>query len=180
MPWKNGGGETVEIAISPEGAMLSAFDWRVSMATVATDGPFSVFAGIDRTLSVLEGNGMSLVIDGMGPILMTQKSDPLAFPADVAVSASLADGPITDLNVMTRRGDLSHRVERVDIDGNIDVRAADGTFLVLCHSGNLIVDWDDGRAGLTAGDCMLLEDAIGTPVTLTGGARLYLIFIDDA
>jgi len=50
MPWKNGGGETVEIAISPQGAGLADFDWRVSMATVASDGPFSVFPGIDRTL----------------------------------------------------------------------------------------------------------------------------------
>ncbi|MDP1908248.1 MAG: HutD family protein, partial [Hyphomicrobium sp.] len=32
MPWKNGGGETTEIAISPEGAALDSFDWRVSMA----------------------------------------------------------------------------------------------------------------------------------------------------
>ena len=53
MPWKNGGGETVEIAVSPEGAALSEFDWRISMATVATDGPFSIFPGIDRTLSIL-------------------------------------------------------------------------------------------------------------------------------
>ncbi len=80
MPWKNGAGETVEIAVSPEGAALFDFDWRISMATVATDGPFSIFPGIDRTLSILEGNGMSLSIDGGAPVLLTQDSDPLAFP----------------------------------------------------------------------------------------------------
>ena len=52
MPWKNGGGETVEVIVHPEGASLSDFGWRVSMATVASDGPFSVFPGIDRTLAV--------------------------------------------------------------------------------------------------------------------------------
>ena len=47
MPWKNGGGITTEIWVSPEGSGLAGvpFDWRVSIADVATDGPFSKFAG---------------------------------------------------------------------------------------------------------------------------------------
>src|SRR5580704_9253002 len=64
MPWKNGGGETTEIAVAPEGAGLDALDWRVSMARVATDGPFSAFPSIDRTLSVLAGVGIALAIAG--------------------------------------------------------------------------------------------------------------------
>src|SRR5690348_16103916 len=60
MPWKNGGGETVEVTIAPEGASLDAFDWRVSMARVASSGPFSRFPGVDRTLAVLAGGGMRL------------------------------------------------------------------------------------------------------------------------
>lgn len=32
MPWKNGKGETVEIAVFPEGASVDTFDWRISMA----------------------------------------------------------------------------------------------------------------------------------------------------
>ena len=60
MPWKNGGGETTEIAVSPQNASLEAFDWRVSMARVESDGPFSAFPGIDRTLAVLEGQGIEL------------------------------------------------------------------------------------------------------------------------
>ncbi len=59
MPWKNGGGETVEIAVAPQDAALGDFDWRISMATVAADGPFSIFPGIDRTLSILSGSGMT-------------------------------------------------------------------------------------------------------------------------
>ncbi len=38
MPWKNGGGVTTEICVSPPSG---AFDWRVSIATVNADGPFS-------------------------------------------------------------------------------------------------------------------------------------------
>jgi uncharacterized protein len=40
MPWKNGGGETTEIAVFPPGASLDAIAWRLSMASVAADGPF--------------------------------------------------------------------------------------------------------------------------------------------
>ena len=60
MPWKNGGGVTTEIAVFPANAGLEDFEWRLSMATVASDGPFSLFAGIDRTLAVLEGEGLVL------------------------------------------------------------------------------------------------------------------------
>ena len=49
-PWKNGGGTTQEIAGWPAGAGLDAFGWRVSIACIAASGPFSVFAGIDRSI----------------------------------------------------------------------------------------------------------------------------------
>ena len=60
MPWKNGGGTTIEIAVSPHGAGLDDFDWRVSMARVEGSGPFSRFADIDRCLCVLGGAGIVL------------------------------------------------------------------------------------------------------------------------
>lgn len=107
MPWKNGGGETVEIAVSPDRATIADFDWRISMATVATNGSFSTFPGVDRTLSILEGGGMTLSIEGRQPKLLTASDAPLSFPADVPTSAALSDGPVTDLNVMTRRQALN-------------------------------------------------------------------------
>ena len=70
MPWKNGGGMTVEIAVSPEGAGIEDFDWRVSMAFVEQDGPFSIFPGIDRTLAVLSGDGIVLHIAGQDDVTL--------------------------------------------------------------------------------------------------------------
>ncbi len=180
MPWKNGGGETVEIAVSPPDAALSDFDWRVSMATVATDGPFSIFAGIDRTLSILEGDGMALVIDGAEPRVLTTASEPLSFPADVAVSATLPGGPITDLNVMTRRGRLHHQVERTQIDGQSSAHVTSGTWLLLCQHGTLSLEWASEPVGLDTGDAFIVEGAIDTVVSLTGQALCYLISIDAA
>ena len=59
-PWKNGGGSTTEIAVAPPGAGFDDFDWRVSLATITQDGPFSVFPGIDRTLALVDGDGVLL------------------------------------------------------------------------------------------------------------------------
>ena len=135
MPWKNGGGTTTEIAVSPDGAGLDDFDWRISMARVETGGPFSSFAGIDRTLSVLEGDGVVLDIAGQPPARLTADSAPLAFPGDVPTSAALIGGPITDLNVMTRRGRMAHGVERRPLSGEIRIAPRAETTLVLAVNG---------------------------------------------
>jgi environmental stress-induced protein Ves len=96
--WRNGGGVTAEIAVVPD---AGEFDWRVSMAEVASDGAFSVFPGVDRVLTVIAGDGLTLEIDGRPA---APGHEPFAFPGDVPCFARLTAGPITDLNVMTRRG----------------------------------------------------------------------------
>ncbi|NLR99297.1 HutD family protein [Rhizobium sp. P38BS-XIX] len=173
MPWKNGGGETVEIAVSPDGAGLADFDWRVSMATVATDGPFSVFAGIDRTLSILDGEGMTLFIEGRAPERLTQASEPLPFAADAPTSATLINGTIIDLNVMTRRGRLTHSVRRISVDGPGDADFGAGTTLVLCHRGNAEID----DLALDTGDCLLVSNANAARCSISGKAQLFQITI---
>ncbi|HWV09358.1 MAG TPA: HutD family protein, partial [Pseudomonas sp.] len=60
-PWKNGGGETRELAIEPAGAALDEFEWRISSARVTAPGGFSSFPGIDRSLAILNGDGLGLV-----------------------------------------------------------------------------------------------------------------------
>jgi environmental stress-induced protein Ves len=103
MPWKNGGGRTTEIASGPAGAAIDAFDWRVSIAEVAKDGPFSVFAGIDRTIVLLAGAGMRLDGGGHAVVLRTP-FEPYAFSGDQAIDCTLVDGPVRDFNLMLRRG----------------------------------------------------------------------------
>ena len=156
MPWKNGGGETVEIAVFPPEADLSAFGWRISMATVASDGPFSVFAGIDRTLSILEGEGMELDITGREPVVLTKTSQPLAFPADVATSARLVSGTIVDLNIMTRRGQWAHRVGRRVFEGDHPLDA-EGGMTMLLSLGNLRIDSGEHGEELARLDCAIIE-----------------------
>ncbi|WP_119943509.1 HutD family protein [Neorhizobium sp. NCHU2750] len=171
MPWKNGRGETVEIAVFPDAATVDTFDWRISMATVAEDGPFSVFPEIDRTLSILEGEGMELAIEGRDTTLLTQASAPYPFPADAPTTARLVDGTITDLNVMTRRGRFAHEVETITAPASIETSRT--LTLLLCHRGEIRVAAGKADAALAALDCALLE--AGTEVSLSGSGSGFVI-----
>lgn len=143
MPWKNGGGETLEIAIFPPDAPVGEFDWRISMATVATDGPFSRFPQIDRTIAIIDGDAITLSVEGLPPVLLDQNADPYAFPGDAPTSGRLRDGPIIDLNVMVRRG-LSHSVRRMDArDLRQPETAAPFRFIVALDEVTLRVDAED-------------------------------------
>ena len=102
MRWKNGGGLTEEIATHPEDSALDAFDWRVSIATVERDGPFSRFPGVDRTITLIEGAGMRLSANG-GDVLLDSPFEPYAFDGGDAVDCTLLSGPIRDFNAMFRR-----------------------------------------------------------------------------
>lgn len=175
MPWKNGGGETIEVTVSPPAAGLNDFDWRVSMAQVKADGPFSVFDGIDRTLSILEGEGMMLSIDGTAHRL-TQESTPLAFPADVPTQATLIDGAITDLNIMTRRGKYAHGVQRLHVEGVKSFVPSGDVLLMMCHRGTLSVACNGQNASLGAIDT-LIEDSVQGAWTLSAAspATVYVV-----
>ncbi|MFD9544769.1 HutD family protein [Streptomyces sp. NPDC060022] len=102
-PWHNGGGVTREIAAAPEGATTDTFDWRISLAEVSADGPFSFFPGIDRTLTVVEGEGMDLMVGGEHHIV-DEPLWPHDFPGDLETEGRLLGGPVVNLNVMYRRG----------------------------------------------------------------------------
>jgi uncharacterized protein len=163
-PWKNGLGVTREIAVHPPGAGLDDFDWRISMATVGAGGPFSIFPGIDRTLAVLKGR-LSLSLDSVAPIELDPDSKPLAFPGDVPVQADLIAGPVTDLNVMTRRGRVQSAVERVEIDVAIEL-AVSSTTIILTRT--------DGVSVLHSGRSETLQtnDAVWFDQTAQGAVLL--------
>jgi environmental stress-induced protein Ves len=177
MPWKNGGGETIEIAVMPEGAGLEDFDWRVSMARVTRAGPFSSFPGVDRTLAVLDGAGLRLAIAGRHPAELTAASPPCSFPADLPTTATLADGPVLDLNVMTRRGAVEHALDRLAVTAPRELRLDCGTALLLCRSGRLEVELADGTTSLGPDDALLLDPCPTAPLRLRPAASVVLFVV---
>lgn len=98
MPWANGKGVTIEMARAdgPDGML-----WRLSRASVVEDGPFSIFPGVERNLTVLTGPGFDLVGEGMH--LAARPLRPVAFAGDVALRAEAVTAPSDDFNVMTAR-----------------------------------------------------------------------------
>ncbi|MBP0437421.1 HutD family protein [Tianweitania sediminis] len=135
MPWKNGKGMTTEIAVHPSGASVADFEWRISTASVAEDGAFSLFEGVDRTLAVLSGEGIDLLVGQASPVRLHKNSLPFRFPADEATSAVLLDGAITDLNVMTRRGRWEHDVARFALEGALSLSIGAEVVLIIGHEG---------------------------------------------
>ena len=97
MRWKNGAGYTLELARSA-GDDLAEFDWRISMADVTTSGAFSPFHGMQRILTLLEGEGIALQVNGKSHTLQTLQS--LPFSGDSTVSCELLAGPIRDFNLI--------------------------------------------------------------------------------
>ncbi|KAF0115549.1 MAG: hypothetical protein FD150_966 [Rhodobacteraceae bacterium] len=98
-PWKNGRGTTTELwRLERDGQLLV----RLSRAAVVEDGPFSLFPGIERNLTVLSGPGFRLT--GVGLDLRCKPLVPVAFPGDLQVMASETGGQQSDdFNVMTVR-----------------------------------------------------------------------------
>lgn len=126
--WKNGGGSTKQLLIWPKGADLSNFDFRISIATISSDGPFSLFHGIDRQLCILEGEGVRLNIKGndLGQseeIVLRPNDPPFCFSGETQIESKLLDNQILDFNVMTRRGNYTARIERIECTGTIQIEA---------------------------------------------------------
>lgn len=152
--WKNGGGATREIAAGPEGAGMEDFGWRVSLAEVTADGPFSAFPGIDRTLTLAEGAGMDLAIGGVRR-LVDRRYAPQRFPGDEPTDCRLLAGPVVNFNVMYRRGVVAADTAVVRGDLALFVRPGE-TLLIVALDGPAEIE---GSAELGPYDAVLATGA---------------------
>ena len=110
--WRNGGGMTRELFAGPETG-TGEWQFRISVADIETDGPFSAYPGVQRWFTVLQGTGVELTIDGAAQRLH-RGDEPVHFDGAAAVNCRLLDGPTRDLNLMLRRA--SGRLESA-VDG---------------------------------------------------------------
>jgi environmental stress-induced protein Ves len=174
VPWKNGGGRTAEVAAFPEGSGFDTFGWRISMADVASDGPFSIFAGIDRTLIVVEGEGIELDVEGIA-YRLDEASPKLSFSGDDITTGRLLAWPIRDLNVMTRRGQFRHRTRFVESGVALLAEETCAAFLVALD-GSFDVTLDSTIHSLQVLDVLMLE-ATQDLILLSGTGRAILVEI---
>jgi len=178
MPWKNGLGETREIAIFPAAASVTGGDflWRVSMAEVTADTAFSPFPGYDRSVVLAGGNGMELSFDA-APSLRLEKPGTIAeFSGDWQTHCRLLDGPVRDFNVMTARDRAQHVCEfvgREAVEYNWAPRLE--TLLCYCLRGTVVLKMR-GR-----GEFHLRPDhSLCLPAHAEARARGYMMLVSHA
>ena len=163
-PWANGGGVTYEVVRSPAGA--DDFDWRLSVAEVATEGPFSAYPGVDRIL-VLLGGAMTLVINGEA--YDVRPFAPVSFPGEASVVSLLPAGSTMDFNVMTRRGRAAAEV-LMHFDADLFLTPEPNTdTVVFIADGAWRVDGVD--EALSTWDCVTVEN----PIRLSGDGTLAIV-----
>lgn len=159
-PWKNGGGTTRELLAWPDAA-----DWqvRLSVAEVASDGPFSRFDGVQRWFAVLSGDGVRLVVDGRAHAL-TRVSEPFRFDGAADTQCALLGGATQDFNLMVRGGGRAamHRLR------GRRVSTGEGLQTVYAASRPAAID------SLKLPPHTLAWRASGGPVTVQGDDALWM------
>ncbi|OYO30987.1 HutD family protein [Janthinobacterium sp. PC23-8] len=154
-PWKNGGGSTAQIAIFPPDASLDNFDWRISLATITADGPFSSFPGIDRSLLLVEGDKLQLTLDGARTVTLSRAQPMLWFPGEALAHAQV-QGATVDFNVMTRRSRCRHQLETLMAPCQLARRSA-ATLLFVAGDGPVLARGGQQALMLKRHDALLLD-----------------------
>lgn len=173
MPWKNGAGMTWPVAVWPVGAGLDDFGWRISLAGVPGPGAFSRWDGVARSLVLVEGTTLAVVVDGVTHRL-APASAPLVFDGGLP-AASVSPGRVLDAGVMSR-APWRHRLDWLAPDA---VRIPDGGagHAVLVNAGPVpvavTVAGESGVLGYL--DAVWLEGAAGPVSVLPQGGRARLL-----
>ena len=171
--WRNGAGWTREIAAQPAGGDWA---WRLSIAEIEQDAPFSRFEGIDREIVLISGNGVRLRFDDGSVHALEPPHGRLRFSGEANVHGELIDGATQDFNLMWRRSAIDALLWLRPLGGPMVIFADPGTtWAVHLLSGQARFADDSGLPPLAQGDTALLQagDARLRNV-LDGGGQVLL------
>lgn len=166
VPWKNGGGITREIAgASDDRGPL----WRLSLADIEADGPFSIFDGLERILTIVDGAG--LLLDMPQHTVRLEPMQPYRFSGATPVNGRLPAARIRALNVMYRPENLSVSLRPLQGATTFTTSGSPGKEgAIHVVSGGATLD----GTRLEAGDTVL--DAAGTLNVSPAGAVVMVTF----
>ena len=177
MRWGNGAGWTREIHAEPS---AERWDWRLSIAEIEQDAPFSAFPGVDRELVLLSGNGLRLrFADGEAHDLLPPHQR-LRFAGERALTGELIEGRTEDFNLMWRRDAVQAQLWHRPLVGTMVVFVDPGSTWVLhLLSGRARIDGDHALGWLAQGDTALFTaGGMRTRYPVEGGGEALLIRID--
>ncbi len=135
VPWDNGLGVTADVFCWPAGS--TDWTWRLSIADVSDDLPFSFMPGVDRHIVVAQGKGMALTIDGGPEHRMDCGTLPLFFAGESATSCRLLDGPIAALNLMLRRGRVTGGLRVISVPPGAAINPSPGDVAIVVLDGSV-------------------------------------------
>ncbi len=167
--WANGKGRTTELAAGPDPAH---WRWRISMARIEQDGPFSLLPGVRRQLAPLDG-GLELHF-GNGERLSGRRLQVLAFDGGRAVDCHLPDGPGRDLNLMLREGIHGELMTR-PLAGTMRLPPHRGRWFILQLAGHAKVDAEDGHRELETGHALWAHAREDVRVFIEGAGEIALV-----
>ena len=172
--WKNGTGWTREIARMPD---REDWDWRLSIAEIEQDGPFSVFPGIDRELVLMRGNGLRLRFEDGEVRELQPPHERIRFAGERVVRGELLEGPTHDFNLMWRRDAIAAELLHRPLVGPMLFFTEPGTsWAIHLLAGQAKFDRASGLQDLWAGDTALLIDGDERcRYALEGGGELLAI-----
>jgi uncharacterized protein len=173
-PWRNGGGTTRQVASQPGSAQDGSWDWRVSIADVTKAGDFSAFPGMERVLTVVEGELLLLSVDGAERPL--EKYRPFRFPGGASTHASLPTGDIRDLNVITRAGSFKGYTSIIELSKKRAKPIFEGSIGILLQGQAAVAVGTEEPEPLARYDAVVGSDA-DTPDVL-GRGFLAVVSID--
>ena len=168
MRWKNGRGVTLEIARKPSAPGLNAtseFAWRVSSALVPESGEFSIFSGCNRSIAVLDGEGMDLTVGRQAVQRLTVSSQPFFFSGDDKTSATLLHNlPLTDFNVITDKSQADQICAvRIKAGAEAPIRNRATSVEIAPHEV-LVIYCNYGSASISTHSCLKILQAGDTCV----------------
>ena len=172
--WKNGAGWTREILRWPRDA--EDWDWRLSIAEVARDGPFSAFPGVDRELVLLAGEGMRLVFEDGEVAQLQPPHDRVRFAGERALQCELTGGPTQDFNLMWKRDRVEAQLLHRPLVGPMLFFAEQGVhWAIHVLAGRAAFKDRTPALQLEQGDTALVDAAGAGRVLIDGGGELLLV-----
>ena len=181
MRWKNGAGWTSEILKIHDSEERDTNDWawRLSIAEIETDAPFSAFPGVERELVLLSGNGLRLRFDDGETRELLPPHDKLRFAGERPAFGELIDGPTRDFNLMWKRDTVDAQLWHRPLVGTMVLFVEPGeTWAIHVLAGHLRFADDSGLEEASLGDtAILVAGEARRRYVLDGGGELLLIRI---